>query len=49
MLVIAILLLAIDGTVLYLAVPALTQDLSPNATQILWIGDVYSSPWPGCS
>lgn len=41
-LVIAILLLAIDGTVLYLAVPALTQDLSPNATQILWIGDVYS-------
>ena len=41
-LVIAVLLLAIDGTVLYLAVPALTLDLTPTATQILWIGDVYS-------
>lgn len=38
----AVLLLAIDGTVLYLAVPSLTQDLSPTANQILWIGDVYS-------
>lgn len=41
-LVIAVLLLAIDGTVLYLAVPALTRDLAPSATQVLWIGDVYS-------
>jgi MFS transporter, DHA2 family, multidrug resistance protein len=41
-LTLAILLLAVDATVLYLAVPALTQDLAPSATQILWIGDVYS-------
>ncbi|MTE19908.1 MFS transporter [Streptomyces sp. TRM43335] len=35
-------LLAIDGTVLYLAVPSLTEDLSPTATQVLWIGDIYA-------
>ncbi|MDI6103761.1 MFS transporter [Actinoplanes sp. NEAU-A12] len=38
----AVLLLAIDGTVLALAVPALTVDLAPTAEQVLWIGDVYS-------
>ncbi|MFG1647170.1 MFS transporter [Amycolatopsis sp. NPDC049252] len=38
----AVLLLAVDGTVLYLAVPSLTRELSPTATEILWIGDVYS-------
>ncbi|MFI5845968.1 MFS transporter [Catenuloplanes sp. NPDC051500] len=38
----AVLLLAIDGTVLALAVPALTRSLAPTAEQILWIGDVYS-------
>ncbi|MGO2536711.1 MFS transporter [Brachybacterium tyrofermentans] len=38
----AVLLLAIDSTVLYLAVPSLTADLSPTATQVLWIGDIYS-------
>ncbi|MBE1493564.1 DHA2 family multidrug resistance protein-like MFS transporter [Amycolatopsis lexingtonensis] len=38
----AVLLLAIDGTVLYLAVPSLTRELAPSATEILWIGDVYS-------
>ncbi|WP_051797050.1 MFS transporter [Catenuloplanes japonicus] len=37
-----VLLLAIDGTVLALAVPALTRSLAPTAEQILWIGDVYS-------
>ncbi|MEH1101770.1 MFS transporter [Micromonospora sp. CPCC 205561] len=41
-LVLAILLLAVDGTVLYLAVPSLTEALSPTATQVLWIGDIYS-------
>ncbi|MCY1159373.1 MAG: transporter, partial [Citricoccus sp.] len=41
-LVLAVTLLAIDGTVLYLAVPSLTADLAPTAAQILWIGDVYS-------
>jgi DHA2 family multidrug resistance protein-like MFS transporter len=35
-------LLAIDGTVLSLAVPALTEALSPTAEQVLWIGDIYS-------
>ncbi len=41
-LVSAVLLLVIDSTVLYLAVPSLTRDLAPTATQILWIGDIYS-------
>jgi len=41
-LTLAVLLLAIDGTVLALAVPALTADLNPTSTQLLWIGDVYS-------
>lgn len=41
-LVAGVLLLAIDATVLYLAVPALTADLAPTATQVLWIGDIYS-------
>ncbi|MFC5676125.1 MFS transporter [Aeromicrobium endophyticum] len=41
-LMLASLLLAIDGTVLALAVPALTTSLSPTAEQVLWIGDVYS-------
>ncbi|BDI23014.1 MFS transporter [Herbiconiux sp. L3-i23] len=38
----AVVLLAIDGTVLALAVPSLTAALDPTATQILWIGDIYS-------
>lgn len=42
MLILAVTMLAIDGTVLYLAVPALTADLAPTATQLLWIGDIYS-------
>jgi DHA2 family multidrug resistance protein-like MFS transporter len=41
-LMLATVLLAIDGTVLYLAVPALTADIAPSAIQMLWIGDVYS-------
>ncbi|MEU4834169.1 MFS transporter [Streptosporangium sp. NPDC023615] len=41
-LVLVVLLLTIDGTVLYLAVPSLTADIGPSATQLLWIGDVYS-------
>lgn len=41
-LTLAVLLLAIDGTVLALAIPALSVDLAPTATQILWIGDIYS-------
>lgn len=38
----AVLLLAIDSTVLYLAVPSLTRDLGATAAQVLWIGDIYS-------
>ncbi|MBO4165009.1 MFS transporter [Micromonospora antibiotica] len=38
----AVLLLAVDGTVLSLAVPALTASLAPTAEQVLWIGDIYS-------
>ncbi|GAA3398031.1 MFS transporter [Cryptosporangium minutisporangium] len=38
----AVVVLAIDATVLSLAVPALTADLAPSATALLWIGDAYS-------
>lgn len=41
-LILAVSLLAIDGTVLYLAVPSLIEDIQPNATELLWIGDIYS-------
>ena len=41
-LMLAVVLLAVDATVLYLAVPALTAEISPTATQLLWIGDIYS-------
>jgi DHA2 family multidrug resistance protein-like MFS transporter len=34
-------LIAMDLTVLYLAVPALGADLSPSSTQLLWIVDIY--------
>ena len=30
-----------DLTVLFLAVPALTRDLDPSSTQLLWITDIY--------
>ncbi|WP_026239217.1 MFS transporter [Parafrankia discariae] len=35
------LLLALDLSVLYLALPGLTADLRPSATQLLWITDSY--------
>ena len=38
----AVTLLAIDSTVLALAIPSLSADLSPTASQLLWIGDIYS-------
>ncbi len=41
-LVLAVLLIAIDATVLGLATPFLSEDLQPSSTQLLWIGDVYS-------
>ncbi|MFD5317838.1 MFS transporter [Streptomyces sp. NPDC127098] len=41
-LVLAVLLVAVDATVLGLATPYLSEDLGPSGTQLLWIGDVYS-------
>ncbi|MGW7680102.1 MFS transporter [Kribbella sp. NPDC054772] len=41
-LVLAVLLVAVDATVLGLATPFLTEDLQPSGTQLLWIGDAYS-------
>ncbi|MFI6523063.1 MFS transporter [Spirillospora sp. NPDC050679] len=41
-LVLAVLLVAVDATVLSLATPFLSEDLEPSGTQLLWIGDVYS-------
>ena len=38
----AIFLVAVDGTVLSLATPSIVRDLQPTATQVLWIGDIYS-------
>lgn len=38
----AVFLVAIDGTVISVAVPAINDELSPTYTQILWIGDIYS-------
>ncbi|AUS80975.1 MFS transporter [Actinoalloteichus sp. AHMU CJ021] len=35
------LLIAMDMTVLHLAVPALTADLAPTGTELLWITDSY--------
>ncbi|MFE7132472.1 MFS transporter [Streptomyces sp. NPDC057638] len=37
----AVVLLTVDLTVLHLAIPKLTSDLDPSATQILWIADIY--------
>lgn len=34
-------LLGLDVTVLYLALPSITADLAPSATQTLWIVDAY--------
>jgi DHA2 family multidrug resistance protein-like MFS transporter len=34
-------LYSMDLTVLHLAVPALSKDLAPSATQLLWIIDIY--------
>lgn len=38
----AVLLVAIDATVLNLAIPAITTDLDASGTQVLWILDTYS-------
>ncbi|WP_405560316.1 MFS transporter [Streptomyces sp. NBC_01180] len=38
---VSLLLVALDATVLHVAVPALTEDLRPGAVQLLWIVDAY--------
>lgn len=38
----AVLLIAVDGTVLDLALPFISGDLEPTSNQLLWIIDVYS-------
>lgn len=45
----AMLLIALDMTVLHLAVPKLTEALEPTATQFLWIVDIYGFLLAGSS
>lgn len=42
MLTLPVLLVSMDMTVLHLALPAITADLRPSSTQVLWIIDVYA-------
>ena len=46
-LALACLLYAMDLTVLNLAVPALSEELKPSSSQLLWIIDVYGFSSPG--
>lgn len=38
----AVFMVAVDGTVVSVAVPAITEQLRPSYNQVLWIGDIYS-------
>ncbi|MGH4030882.1 MFS transporter [Actinomycetota bacterium Odt1-20B] len=38
---VSLLLVAVDATVLHVAVPAVTEDLRPGAIELLWIVDIY--------
>ncbi|MFD4834723.1 MFS transporter [Streptomyces uncialis] len=38
---VSLLLVAVDATVLHVAVPAVTEDLRPSGVELLWIVDVY--------
>ncbi|WP_405987772.1 MFS transporter [Streptomyces sp. NBC_00986] len=38
---VAALVISVDLTVLQLAIPSLTEDMNPSASQILWIADIY--------
>lgn len=40
-LILPTLLVSIDMTILYMALPEITVDLAPSATQLLWITDIY--------
>ncbi|MEU1417034.1 MFS transporter [Streptomyces sp. NPDC005731] len=37
----SLLLVAVDATVLHVAMPAVTEDLKPSAVELLWIVDTY--------
>src|ERR1700751_1626581 len=41
-LALGVLLIGVDGTVLAVATPFISKELGTTATQILWIGDIYS-------
>lgn len=41
-LALGVLLIGVDGTVLAVAAPFIIKDLDATATQVLWIGDIYS-------
>lgn len=45
---VSLLLVALDATVLHVAVPAVTEDLRPSSTALLWIVDAYPSSAPRC-
>ena len=38
----AVFMVAVDGTVISVAVPAIADELHPSYNEILWIGDIYS-------
>ncbi|MEV7533934.1 MFS transporter [Streptomyces hydrogenans] len=38
---VSLLLVALDATILHVAVPSLTENLRPGATELLWIVDAY--------
>ena len=38
----AVFMVAVDGTVISVAVPSITSELNPSYNEILWIGDIYS-------
>ena len=38
----AVFMVAVDGTVISVAVPSITEQLQPDYNQVLWIGDIYS-------
>ena len=42
MLCLAVFMVAVDGTVVSVAVPSITEQLRPSYNQVLWIGDIYS-------
>jgi hypothetical protein len=44
-----VMVIGVDGTVLAVATPFITKDLESTATQVLWIGDIYSFVLAACS